>query len=191
MTLRAGHGAGKGVPRVEVLPADELPAPVAPGEARPSVPLAFRPDGKIGDSATARALGSRGGKANARKVRLIDSLGLSTLAAESSFAPYRTAAEEFVKHHLGELARMAGGSVGSGPSTFVASAGLQLAGSRWAFDQGGAAGDPALIKLGSTLANDSRQNVLAAYELATREAKARPRAPRSLEARLLGEESKS
>jgi hypothetical protein len=173
MALRSGHGNGKGSPRIEVRPADELPPPLADREAVLSVPLAFRPDGKIGDTATARVLGSRGGKANARKVRLIDSLGLSTLAAESTFTPYRGAAEEFVKHHLSELARMAGGSVGSGPSTFVASAGLQLAGSRWAFDQGGASGDATLIKLGSTLANDSRQNILAAYELATREAKAR------------------
>jgi hypothetical protein len=131
-------------------------------------------------------MGRKGGLSKARKVRLIDSLGLTTLAAEATFAPYRTAAEEFVKAHLASLATQAGGMVGTGPSTMVASAGLQLAGSRWAFDQGGAAGDPALIKLGSTLANDSRQNLLAAYELATREAKGRPRGARSLEERILG-----
>jgi hypothetical protein len=191
MALRTGHGNGKGVPRIEVLPVDELPAPLSALEAAPVRPPNRRQDGRIADRETAQAMGRKGGLSKARKVRLIDSLGLSTLAAESTFAPYRTAAEEFVKHHLGELARMAGGSVGSGPSTFVASAGLQLAGSRWAFDQGGAAGDAGLIKLGSTLANDSRQNVLAAYELATREAQARPRAVHSLEARLLGEESQS
>jgi hypothetical protein len=44
---------------------------------------------------------------------------------------------------------------------------------RWAFDQGAEKNDAALIKLGSQLANDSRQNLLAAYELATREAAAR------------------
>jgi len=176
MTLRAGHGTGAGSPRVEVLPADEQRQPVPAKEAATTSPLPRRQDGKIGDSKTARALGKRGGEAKARRVRLIDSLGLSDITSESTFAPYRTAAEEFVKHHLVELARMAGGSVGSGPSTMVASAGLQLAGSRWAFDQGGALGDPALIKLGSALANDSRQNLMAAYEMATREAAARAEA---------------
>jgi hypothetical protein len=55
----------------------------------------------------------------------------------------------------------------------VASAALQLAASRWAFDKGAEQDDPALIKLGSALANDSRQNLLAAYEMAVREAAAR------------------
>lgn len=36
MTLRAGHGRGRGVPRVEVMPADELPS------ATPAI--AVRPD---------------------------------------------------------------------------------------------------------------------------------------------------
>jgi hypothetical protein len=35
MTLRNSHGTGAGVPRVEVLPADELPAGV---QATPHVP---------------------------------------------------------------------------------------------------------------------------------------------------------
>jgi hypothetical protein len=110
-------------------------------------------------------------------VRLIDSLGLSSIAEETSFGPYRAAAEEFTKHHLSELAKVAGGSVGPGPSTMVASAALQLAASRWAFDKGAEDNDPRLLKLGSTLANDSRQNLLAAYELAVREAKARAESP--------------
>lgn len=32
MALRAGHGAGAGVPRIEVLPADEIPVGVAAPE---------------------------------------------------------------------------------------------------------------------------------------------------------------
>jgi len=78
-----------------------------------------------------------------------------------------------VAHHRAALAQQAGGELGPAPSTMVASAGLQLAGSRWAFDQGAQKDDASLIKLGSTLANDSRQNLLAAYELATREGSAR------------------
>jgi hypothetical protein len=107
-------------------------------------------------------------------VRLVDSLGLSKVVEATTFGPYRTAAEAFVRTHLECLAGMAGGSVGPAPSTIVASAALQLAASRWAFDRGAEANDASLIKLGSTLANDSRQNLLAAYELAVREAKARP-----------------
>jgi hypothetical protein len=85
MALRTGHGKGAGVPRVEVLPADELPRPVAPPLAAPSVPLVFRHDGKIADSETARALGKKGGLTKARRVRLVDSLGLKKIAADASF----------------------------------------------------------------------------------------------------------
>jgi len=175
MALRSGHGTGAGVPRIEVLPPDEQPSPVAAAVAAPAEPVRRRPDGKLADSASARVLGQRGGEAKARRVRLVDSLGLSTIVADTSFGPYRAAAEEFVGHHLGELARQAGGEVGPAPSTMVASAALQLAASRWAFDRAAEKSDPDLFKLGSQLANDSRQNLLASYEMAVREAKARPR----------------
>jgi hypothetical protein len=107
---------------------------------------------------------------------IVDSLGLSRIVEQTTFGPYRAAAEEFVAHHRSALAQQAGGELGPAPSTMVASAGLQLAASRWAFDRGAETSDPSLIKLGSQLANDSRQNLLAAYELATREAKARAEA---------------
>jgi hypothetical protein len=63
----------------------------------------------------------------------------------------------------------------------VASAALQLAASRFAFE---VLGD---LELGSKLANDSRQNLLAAHELCAREGKARAareakRAPSTLAA---------
>ena len=57
----------------------------------------------------------------------------------------------------------------------IASAALQLAASRFLFEQGAQTGDPATFKLASQLANDSRQNLLAAYEYATRAAKAKPK----------------
>jgi hypothetical protein len=136
-----------------------------------------RHDGTVAGSAAAAALGRRGGLQTAKNVRLVDSLGLSKLVESTSFGPYRTAAEAFVRHHLDHLATMAGGSVGPAPSTMVASAALQLAASRWAFDRGAEANDASLIKLGSTLANDSRQNLLASYQLAVLEAKSRPSDP--------------
>lgn len=174
MSLGAGHGTGRGAPRIEVSPADELPQPVAVAQPVTAGPVARRQDGTVDGSEAAKALGALGGRATARRVRLIDSLGLSKVTEQSSFAAYRGAAEEFVAHHLSELAKQAGGEVGPAPSTMVASAGLQLAALRWAFDRFAETGDASFIKLGSTLANDSRQNLLAAFELAVREAKARP-----------------
>lgn len=173
MALRSGHGTGAGQPRVEVLPADELPAPSSGVLAAASGPLPRRHNGTVAGTEAARALGRLGGRARARSLRLVDSLGLAAIAADSAFAPYRTAAEAFVEQHLAELSRQAGGRVGPAPSSMVASAALQLASSRFAFDQFATTGEAAWIKLGSSLANDSRQNLLAAYELAVREATAR------------------
>jgi hypothetical protein len=174
MALRRAHGTGAdALVRVEVLPADELPRPVAVPAPVVARPVERRQDGKLADSASAKELGRRGGYAKARRVRLIDSLGLKKIADDASFKPYRDAAEEFVSHHRASLAKQAGGELGPAPSTMVASAGLQLAASRWAFDRGASENDASLIKLGSALANDSRQNLLAAYELAVREAEAR------------------
>jgi hypothetical protein len=59
----------------------------------------------------------------------------------------------------------------------VASAALQLAWSRYLSDLSAASGDPELAVTASRLANDSRQNLLAAHELCAREAQARPRTP--------------
>ena len=180
VSLRTGHGKGAGSPHIEVLPVDELPEPV-PGKAEQ---VRRQADGRLADKESAAIIGRRGGLAKAGRIRLIDSLGLSRLAEDNTFSPYKGAAEEFVEHHRGALAAQAGGQLGPAPSTMVASAGLQLAASRWAFDQGAAKNDATLIKLGSSLANDSRQNLLAAYELAVREAQARkenaPTAPHVL-----------
>lgn len=173
MSLRAGHGNGRGTPRIEVLPANELPPPLPSASAPPDVALAFRQDGKIADSATARELGRLGGLAKARRLRLVDSLGLAKIAEDSAFLPYRNAADEFVAHHVAELAQSSGGKVGPAPSTMIASAALQLAGSRYAFDQFAQTADASWMKLGSQMADASRQNLLAAFEIAVREAKAR------------------
>lgn len=169
MTLRTGHGNGAGVPRVEVLPPDELPAPL-PGLP---APVERRPNGTIANSATAKALGARGGYARGGRARLVSALGLAELEADAAFAPYRAAGDAFVTAHLQELAEAAGGEVSRAASSIVASAGVQLAASRFLSDKASASGDPKLFHLASTLANDSRQNLLAAYELAVRAAKAR------------------
>lgn len=169
--LRTGHGAGSGQPHIEIV-GDELSAPISDASA----PLHRRPNGTIADSATARALGARGGAVKSTRARLVSALGLAELAADAEFGPYRDAGDEFVRVHLVSLASQAGGEVGPGPSSIVASAGLQLAASRFVSDRAAREGDPGLMKLASTLANDSRQNLLAGYELAVREGEARKRA---------------
>ena len=177
VTLRKGHGAGKGMPRIEVLPADELPMPIPAPPAASTNPVRRRPNGTIADPESAKALGSMGGTAKALRIRLVSALGLADVAEGAPFTPYRRAADEFLKSHVVGLAAQAGGVCGDGPSTIVGSAALQLASSRFLFDQGAKTGDPTLLKLASQMANDSRQNLLAAYELAVREAQARPRVP--------------
>jgi hypothetical protein len=88
--------------------------------------------------------------------------------ADPRFEPYASAARGFRREHLAELARTVGGGFcGPGPASVVASASLQLAASRFAFE---ILGDMAL---GSRLADASRQNLLAAWELCAAEATAR------------------
>ncbi len=184
MALRAPHGAaaqrGAPGPRVEVLPADELPDPVQGGMQPPPAPRAAHPTALRSGDARSLAIQSAGGRAKAGKVSLGASLGLRAEHSEA-FKPYARKAASFRRAHTAELAAIAGGTCGTGPSSMVASAALQLAYSRMLFDLGTGefAGIPGLalnldnIKLASKLADSSRQNLLAAYELAIREGKSR------------------
>ncbi len=174
MTLRAGHGTGAGVPRVEVLPADELPQGT-PGPSQPAGPESHRPDGTF---APGNALASRGGKARAGSTRLADCLGLGD-ATDEAFAPYKRAAVSFRRAQCSALAAsVGGGACGPGPGSLVATAALQLAWSRFLFDRFAmnpqATGAVAQVLQASKLADASRQNLLAAHELCAREGKARP-----------------
>ncbi len=176
MTLRKGHGNGAGVPRIEVLPADELPSPNP--TAVPTGPLVRRsPTGTFADSASAREAGRRGGVKSARqkahRTRLMGSLGLVELAADHKFYAYEAAGEAFVQEHMSTLATMFDGTCSEGPMSIVRTAGIQLAASRFLYDEGKAAGDAKLLGDASKLGDASRQNILAAYELQAREAAAR------------------
>lgn len=185
MTLRTGHGRGKGVPRIEVLPADELPAGV-PGPARPAAPRdaagRFLPG--VGTTEAARA----GGKARAESVQLARLLSLQELPDDHPRAPYMRMAREWRDNHMEQLAStIGGGEVGPGPASIVSSAALQLGASRWLSDLAMEQGDAKMMLEASRLANDSRQNLLAAFEHAARDAQARPKrstSPAALRARL-------
>lgn len=170
MSLRAGHGNGAGVPRVEVMPPDELPEGV-PAASRAESPT---DRGEAGRFARGNGLARQGGKARAGKTRLADRLGLRSLPAGSDFGPYKASAVSFRRAQCAALAASVGGGYcGPAPSSFVASAALQLAWSRYFSDSAASSGDAELALTASRLADASRQNLLAAHELAAKEATAR------------------
>ena len=68
MALRTGHGTGAGMPRIEVLPVDELPNGV-PSNAQKASPSDFDERGKF---APGNALSRQGGRARAGKTRLAE-----------------------------------------------------------------------------------------------------------------------
>jgi hypothetical protein len=183
MALRSGHGTGASSPRVDVLPADELPAG-RPASARPGSPT---DRGEAGRFVPGNSLASAGGIATRGRSRLTARLGLATLPDGAAFAPYRRAAATFRRVQCSELARTVGGGVcGPGPSSVVASAALALAWSRYLSDEAARTGDAELAMRSARLGETSRQHLMAAHELCAREAEARPRSTHSLADRILG-----
>jgi hypothetical protein len=169
MTLRSGHGNGAGVPRIEVLPVDELPVGTPSTAEQPSRGD-FDARGKF---APGNAIARQGGKATAGKSRLASRLAL---ADGTDLGPYKRAAASFRKAQCAALAATVGGGFcGPGPSSMVASAALQLMWSRYFSDQATQTGDAEAALRASKLADASRQNLLAAHELCAREATARPK----------------
>ena len=173
MALRTGHGNGKGSPRIEVLPVDELPAgiPAPASEPTQAPPPAERDAaGRLLAGHTARELARRGGHARAAKARQLKALqGLGVRGTPEWLGPYLTDALAFAAAEVARLAQNVGGGLcGAAPSSMVQTAALQLAASRAAFSKGD-------LKMGSQLGNDSRQNLLAAHELCAKEALKRPK----------------
>ena len=164
MALRQGHGTGKGQPRIEVLPADELP-PALPSIAD----RADRgPDGRF----------LRGNTAQRSKLVRPGPRGHAALAVADDFAPFQRWGRRYAAHRRGELARAHGGTLSAGVSALIESAGEQLAASRYIHAKAAATGDATLFRQASQLANDARQNEHSAWELAAREASTHPALPR-------------
>ncbi len=183
MALRNGHSAGSGSPRVEVLPADELP--FAP--AGVAVPLEGGRDraGRIRTAAAARAMAQlpRRGAFLPRK-----------LTCDPRFEPHNRRRLEWLRARRTELAAATGG-VSHGVGAMLAAAAWQHAGGEFAAELGAETGDVELFKVAATLSSTARQHDLAAWELATREAQARraaaPMAPHvALAAALATDEAK-
>jgi len=190
VSLRTGHGAGRGRPHVEVLPADELPAGV-PAPARPAPQRDAQ--GRLLPGAGTKALARAGGRAKAEAAQLGRLLGLSEVDDAHPWAPYARLAREFRDEHMARLAAtVGGGEVGPAPASILSSAALQLAGSRWLSDRAAESGDVKGYLEAARLADASRQNLLAAHELCAKEALARqarrPRGVAAFRASLEGDE---
>lgn len=164
MALRAGHGSGAGVPRIEVLPADELPLAMPAITGRSN----RRPDGKF-------ASGNTVAKAQRVHPGARGQVGLDK--ADPAVRPFIAWGRRYASHRRRELAEAHGGGISAGVGALVESAGLALGASRYLHAKASETGDADLMKRASALANDARQNELAAWELAAREAQARPKAP--------------
>ena len=132
VTIRIGHGRGRGRPHVEVLPVDELPAGL-PGPARPAVPR--DESGRFLRGHGTTALAREAGKARGQSLQLARLLGLTDVADDHPWAPYARLAREWRDDHMATP----GGDVGGGevgPARRRSSARqLQLAASRYLSDQ--------------------------------------------------------
>lgn len=172
MSLRTGHGNGAGVPRIEVLPVDELPVGV-PGRARPAANRNGAGEFVAGPGTS--DLARTGARAAHESRQLAQLLGLWEPPPEHAYAPYARLSREWRDAHVEQLsATVGGGKVGPGPASIVSSAALQMAASRWLSDLGAQSGNARMLLDASRLADASRQNLLAAHELCAREADARP-----------------
>ncbi len=161
MATRTGHGKGAGVPRVEVLPCDELPTPNARETAA--------------NLASRRARGrpfERGNRAAAGRRPKLALLGVGVDAVDPRYALALRRAARYRKRRCSELAALYG-YVSAGAASMIASASLALCASRYLYEVAAETGDADTLKRASALGNDARQNELAAFELAAREAKAR------------------
>lgn len=171
MTLRSAHGRARecgATVVVEAPPVDELPAGV-PADARAGSPTDRGAGGRF---APGNSLAAAGGRSRSGHSRLARRLRLGESFADPRFEPYARAARGFRRAHVTTLARtVGGGHCGPAPASIIASAALQLAASRFAFE---VLGD---LALGSRLADASRQNLLAAHALCAQEAAARPKDP--------------
>lgn len=171
MVLRHTDQPGRMPVHVEVVRADELPDGVP---AQPRQEPARDVSGRLRASPGTTALARAGGRAAAEARHLGQLLGLWAPPEGHTYAPYARLGREWRDEHMSTLAgTVGGGEVGPGPASVVSTAALQMAASRWLFDRGAELGDARMLTDASRLANDSRQNLLAAHELCAREAEAR------------------
>jgi hypothetical protein len=157
--VRTGHGAGSGTPHVEVSPPDEL-SPATPA-------ITVRAERNTNGTFAA-------GNTVARSKRCrVGNRGSTAVRTDPSYAPFERYGKRYASHRRSELALAHGGTISAGVGGLIETASVQLAQSRFLAAKAAETADGAMMKLSSGLANDARQNELAAWELAAREAKTR------------------
>lgn len=157
--LRAGHGAGSKHPHVEVV-ADELAAatPATTDRTERDTNGRFTRGNTVARMARVRP-GRLGG---------IDD-------ASPEFRSFQRWGRRYAAHRRNELALAHGGEISAGVGAMVESASLALAGSRYLAHLAAVDPLPATLKQSADLGALARQTELAAWELAAREAAARPK----------------
>jgi hypothetical protein len=196
VTVQKSHGRSYPL----VCPADELPAGT-PAPARPAEPGNPAPergqDGRLIPGAGTKALASKAAHAKARRRQDAkawgSSLGLGrmlTLTPDEHLAPFVTEGEEWLAAQCAAVARDVGaGELSPGVVSILRGASWSRLYSAWLFDcatrrvftwdveegrRPEAQPRTDLLLVAQRLADSSRQNLLAAHELAAREAQARP-----------------
>lgn len=119
-----------------------------------------------------------GNRAGAGRRPKLARLGLSSSIADVTDPKYKSClrlAEAYRKRRVSEY-KKTHGYVSVGAMSLIASASLQLSASRYLMEMAFGNGDLDGIRKASNLANDARQNELAAWELASREGGAKAKA---------------
>lgn len=169
MGWRSSHGARRntnGPVRIEVMPADEM-----------SKPNAEDMDARLEERARIGRPFEKGNKAAAGRRPKLARLGITPEELDHKDPVYAASlryAETYRRRRVCEM-RISHGFVSVAAMGIMATSALQLAISRMMMHKGGETLDLDMMKKGSSLANDSRQNELAAWELCSREASAKTR----------------
>jgi hypothetical protein len=104
-------------------------------------------------------------------------LGVPLASADPRFALGLRRASRYRKRRCAEFAAVLG-YVSAGASSLLASAALALCASRYLYERAAETGDAEALLRASALAKDARENERAAWDVAARESKARPKPPR-------------
>jgi hypothetical protein len=161
MALRREHDAT----RPAVLPSDEQPF----ADAGLAAPLVQRTaEGRVAGSEAARRLAKM-----PRRDRFVP----RRIACDPRFEVHNRRRLDWARKRRAELHAMTGG-VSYAVGAMVASAAWLYAAGEFAAELAAASGDVDLFKSAATLTATARTHDMGAWELATREATARPKAPR-------------
>lgn len=162
MALRKGHGMGAGVPRIEVLPANEQPTP--PAEAAVPLEAGRDPKGRVVTTAAARALASL-----PRRTAFLT----RKLTCDPRFEIHNDRRLDWLRGRRAEYVR-ATGQVSRGVGAMLSSAAWLYAAGEFAAERGAETGEVEWFKSAGSLTATARQHELGAWELSCRETATRP-----------------